>query len=69
MNTELESLVERLTPTCQSALQKAAELCVSHTHYNVELEHFVLELIRDEKDRGIKTIFKRYHISAELAIS
>lgn len=69
MSTELESLIERLTPTCQSALQKAAELCVTHTHYNVELEHFLLELIRNEEDQGIQTILKRYHISTDMAVS
>jgi len=40
----LRSLVGRLDDTCRQALEGAAGLCLSRTHYNVEIEHWLLKL-------------------------
>jgi len=40
-----ESLVARLNPACRAALERAAALCVSRTHYEVDLEHLLLPLL------------------------
>jgi type VI secretion system protein VasG len=40
----LKSLVAKLNPTCRAALEAAAGLCLSRTHYNVEIEHWLLKL-------------------------
>ncbi|MGB0683437.1 MAG: type VI secretion system ATPase TssH [Magnetovibrionaceae bacterium] len=45
MGSDIKSLVQRLNGTCRSALEKAAELCVSQTHFNVEVEHLLIRLL------------------------
>jgi type VI secretion system protein VasG len=45
MNGDLQSLLGRLNPLCRRAFEIAAGLCVSRTHYAVELEHVVLAFL------------------------
>ncbi|MBK8174248.1 MAG: type VI secretion system ATPase TssH [Rhodospirillales bacterium] len=42
---ELKALIGRLNPHCRRSLEKAAERCLRETHFTVELEHLLLELI------------------------
>ena len=42
--TDLARLAAKLNRTCRSALERAAERCLGHTHYAVEIEHLFLEL-------------------------
>ena len=37
--------IKKLNDTGRNALKEAAALCLSRTHYNVEIEHFLLELM------------------------
>src|SRR5439155_19679020 len=39
------ALIEKLNTTSNRALQAAAGLCLSRTHYHVEVEHRLLKLI------------------------
>ncbi|HEY8503108.1 MAG TPA: type VI secretion system ATPase TssH [Gemmataceae bacterium] len=39
------SLIDRLNPACRRALEAAAGLCLSKTHYHVEIEHWFLKLL------------------------
>ena len=41
---ELKSLVGRLHPSCRAALERAAQHCMRQTHFDVELEHLLVEL-------------------------
>ncbi len=41
----LRSLVAHLNDTTRAALEGAAGLCLSQTHYNVEIEHWLLKLL------------------------
>jgi len=43
----LKSLVGRLNGASRRALEAAAGLCLSRTHYNVEIEHWLLKLLDD----------------------
>ncbi len=47
ISVDLKSLLERLNPFCRSALEGAAGLCVSRTHYEVTVEHFLAKLLED----------------------
>jgi type VI secretion system protein VasG len=44
----LKNLVDKLNPTCRSALEGAAGLCHSNTHYEVEIEHLLIKLLEDD---------------------
>ena len=51
---DLSMLVGRLNETCRKSLESAAGLTVSRTHYNVELEHWLLRLVeRPESDIAV----------------
>ena len=42
---DVKQLVSRLNGTCRKALEAAAGLTLTRTHYNVELEHWLLALL------------------------
>ncbi len=44
----LKNMVEKLNPVCRKALEGAAGLCQSNTHYEVDIEHLMLKLIEDD---------------------
>ncbi len=46
MIRELKPLIDRLGPLPRRALETAAALCVAQTHYNVEVEHLLVELLK-----------------------
>ena len=45
VNLDLKSLISKLNETCRSALEDAAGLCLSRTHYDVDIEHWLLKLL------------------------
>ncbi|MGA0603156.1 type VI secretion system ATPase TssH [Caulobacter sp. KR2-114] len=42
---DLRSLVAKLNDPCRQALEAAAGMTLSRTHYNVEIEHYLLKLL------------------------
>ncbi|MDH2432920.1 type VI secretion system ATPase TssH [Pokkaliibacter sp. MBI-7] len=44
----LKHLVEKLNPTCRSALEAAAALCQSRSHFSVEVQHWLTPLVGNE---------------------
>lgn len=58
----LKSLVGRLNPTVRNALEAAAGLAMSRTHYEVEIEHWLLKMI-EEGDTDIVAILERYEVN------
>ncbi|TWU31952.1 type VI secretion system ATPase TssH [Novipirellula artificiosorum] len=50
----LKELVGKLNNTCRASLEAAAGLCLSRTNYNIEIEHWLLKLL--ENDRSDLTI-------------
>src|SRR6516165_2685999 len=58
---DLKSLIGRLDEHCRRALEASAGLTLSRTHYNVELEHWLLKLA-EGTDTDIAAIFRQYDI-------
>ncbi|MFT6986136.1 MAG: type VI secretion system protein VasG [Psychromonas sp.] len=58
---DLKSLVGRLNETSRNALEGAAGLCLSRTHYNVEIEHWLLKLL-EVPDSDLLAIFDKFDI-------
>ncbi len=48
MSTELRTLILRLDGETRAAMERAAELCAQQTHFSVDPEHLLVELLRDE---------------------
>jgi type VI secretion system protein VasG len=61
MSTNLKALIEKLNDTTRRALEAAAGLCVSRTHYDIEIEHYLLKTL-DGTDNDIAAILKHYSI-------
>ncbi|MEM6471732.1 MAG: type VI secretion system ATPase TssH, partial [Planctomycetota bacterium] len=45
----LKELVGKLNETCRLALESAAGLCLSRTNYNIEIEHWLLKLLENDR--------------------
>ena len=45
INVNLKSLVDKMSPTLRDSLEGAAGLCIGRSHYNVEVEHWLLKLL------------------------
>src|SRR5438067_10052241 len=58
---DLKSLVGRLNEPCRRALEAAAGLTLSRTHYNVEIEHWLLRLA-EPADGDIAAILRHYEV-------
>ena len=60
--SNLKSLIGKLNNTCRSALEGAAGLCLSQTHYEVDLEHFLLKLL-DIPNTDLQRILRHFEIN------
>ena len=60
--TNLKSLIGKLNSACRKSLESAAGLCLSHTHYDVELEHFFIKLL-DINDTDLQKILRYFEIN------
>jgi type VI secretion system protein VasG len=60
-NVNLKSLIGRLDDTCRKTLESAAGLCLSRTHYNVEVEHWLAKLL-EAPNADFALILKRFEI-------
>ncbi len=62
INIDLKSLVVKLNEQCRNALEGAAGLCLSRTHYNVEIEHWLLKLL-EIPDSDILVVLEKFDIN------
>ncbi len=73
MGPNLKSLIGKLNDAARSALEGAAGLCLSRTHYDIEVEHYLMKLL-DSADNDFASIVRHFEIdksrlSAELTRS
>jgi len=61
MAVNLRALIGKLNHTTRSAVEAAAGLCLSRTHYDVEVEHYLMKLL-DSTDNDFAAIIKQYGI-------
>ncbi|WNO08076.1 type VI secretion system ATPase TssH [Teredinibacter sp. KSP-S5-2] len=62
ISIDLKSLVGRMNEPCKLALEGAAGLCLSRTHYNVEIEHWLLKLL-EISDSDMIAILEKFEIN------
>ncbi|QEG40595.1 Chaperone protein ClpB [Roseimaritima ulvae] len=60
-NLQLKSLVAKLNSTSRQCLEGAAGLCLSRTHYHVEIEHWLLKLIEQE-DGDLPVLLRHFDV-------
>ncbi|HEY6467768.1 MAG TPA: type VI secretion system ATPase TssH [Candidatus Acidoferrales bacterium] len=73
MGLNLKSLIGKLNDQARSTLEAAAGLCLSRTHYDIEIEHYLTKLL-DSQSADFAKITKHFGIdksrlTAELARS
>src|ERR1019366_6622981 len=61
MSVNLKSLIGKLNDTVRGALEGAAGLCLSRTHYDVEIEHFLMKLL-DSSAGGMACILRYFEV-------
>src|SRR6202047_3445601 len=61
MGLNLKSLIGKLNHESRSALEAAAGLCVSRTHYDIEIEHYLTKLL-DSASGDFAAIIKHFEI-------
>lgn len=61
MGVNLKSLIGKLNDQTRSALEAAAGLCLSRTHYDIEIEHFLTKLL-DSASGDFAAIIKHFEI-------
>ncbi len=66
--TNLKSLIGKLNPTCRGALESAAGLCMSQTHYEVDIEHFLLKVL-ELTSTDLEKILRYFEINQDHLIA
>jgi type VI secretion system protein VasG len=61
MNVNLRSLIGKLNSTTRNALEASAGLCLSRTHYDIEIEHFLTKLL-GETGADLTPILRHFEI-------
>ncbi len=61
MTTNLKGLIGKLNDTTRNTLEAAAGFCLARTHYDIELEHFLLKLL-DVTDSDLPRILKQFGV-------
>ncbi len=61
MNVSLKSLISKLNDTCRNALEAAAGLCLTRTHYDVDIEHIFLKL-SEATDTDVQRVLRHYEV-------
>src|SRR5919202_756960 len=62
MSVNLRSLIGKLNPATRGCVESAAGLCLSRTHYDVEIEHFLTNAL-DASDNDLALILKHYGVN------
>jgi type VI secretion system protein VasG len=57
----LKSLIGKLNDPARSALEAAAGLCLSRTHYDIEVEHYLMKLL-DSADNDFASIARHFEV-------
>ena len=73
MGPNLKSLIGKLNDPARAALEGAAGLCLSRTHYDIEVEHYLMKLL-DSSENDFASIARHFEVdksrlSAELTRS
>ncbi len=63
ISIDLKSLVGKLNEPTRISLESAAGLCLSRTHYNVEIEHWLLKLL-EIPGSDVSAVLEKFDIDA-----
>jgi type VI secretion system protein VasG len=61
MNTNLKALIATLNPTTRRAMEAAANVALSRTHHDIDIEHVLLQLL-DATESDLVAILRAYGV-------
>ncbi|HEX8272508.1 MAG TPA: type VI secretion system ATPase TssH [Longimicrobiaceae bacterium] len=61
MVADPRTLIDKLNPACRGALERAAAVCVRRTHYGVETEHLLAELL-ESPGGDVLAVLRQYDV-------
>jgi type VI secretion system protein VasG len=64
----LKSLIGKLNESCRKALESAAGLCLSQTHYEVDIEHFLIKLL-ELPNTDLQLILRYFEINHDRLVA
>ncbi len=62
--SDIKTLIAKLNPACKRALETAAERCLAQTHFSVEIEHLLCQLV-EAPDGDVTRLLRHYDIAAD----
>ncbi len=65
---DLQALISKLNPTCRRALEAGVALAMSRTHYNAEIEHWLIKLA-EPADGDIAAVVRHYELDNARLVS
>ncbi|WP_144424774.1 type VI secretion system ATPase TssH [Acinetobacter equi] len=68
MMNNLKVLVKKLSNTTRTALEKSANSCISNQNYEIEIEHFFLEILNKNTKNDFTILLGKYKISKDALI-
>ncbi|MDV2442018.1 type VI secretion system ATPase TssH [Acinetobacter gerneri] len=68
MMSNLKILITKLSKITKNALESSANFCISQQNYEIEIEHFLYELIKSNNNNDIKILSNKYKISLPLLV-
>jgi len=65
----LKILIKKLSNHARIGLEKSANSCINQQNYEIEIEHFFLELLSQSETNDLLLLLEKYNIShADLVI-
>lgn len=64
MMNSLKILITKLSKSARTALEKSANSCISLQNYEIEIEHFLLELLKQNEKNDLQVLLAKYKVSA-----
>ena len=61
IKTDRKKLISKLNSVCRIALEHSAAFCLSQTHYEVDIEHFILKLM-DSQQNDFHNIISYFNV-------
>ena len=58
----LKALISKLNETCRKTMESAAGLCLAQTHYEVDVEHFLIKLL-ETSNTDVQKILRHFEIN------
>ena len=61
----LKVLITKLSPHARISLEKSANTCIAQQNYEIEIEHFLLELLTQNYKNDLQILLEKYKISRD----